>query len=166
MFGRIRDDAFGLIRRERRRIGEQLAADVHCDAGAVSARRNIKNLLKSPDVSVIRGAKEQACGNGSFFKPFFLTIQFLFKSDGNGIGISLISLNGLFRAVWACIHIEAVSAKSGVRAISTKAISCLCFRLRILIAGLALAARRQCGRRDAQIPDIQKDVRRGHERID
>ncbi|WP_337753903.1 hypothetical protein [Sutterella wadsworthensis] len=99
MFERIRDDAFGLIRRKRRRIGEQLAADVHCDAGAVSARRNIKNLLKSPDVSVIRGAKEQACSYGSFFKPFFLTIQFLLKSDGNGIGISLISLNGLFLAV-------------------------------------------------------------------
>ncbi|WP_410099809.1 hypothetical protein, partial [Sutterella wadsworthensis] len=56
-------------------------------------------LLKSPDVSVIRGAKEQACGYGSFFKPFFLTIQFLFKSDGNGIGIALISLNGLLLAV-------------------------------------------------------------------
>ena len=89
MFGRIRDDAFGLIRRKRRRIGEQLAAHVHCDAGAVSAGRNIKNLLKSPDVSVIRGTKEQACGYGSFFKPFFLTIQFLFRAASGRQGAKL-----------------------------------------------------------------------------
>ena len=153
MFGRIRDDAFGLIRRERRRIGEQLAADVHCDAGAVSARRNIKNLLKSPDVSVIRGAKEQACGNGSFFKPFFLTIQFLFKSDGNGIGISLISTFVIRLPSYCIIRYDMITT-----IIRTEMI--------LLIAGLALAARRQCGRRDAQIPNIQKDGRRGHERID